>query len=182
MRYKTYIWPHNPKTYTISYEREMAVHKVPFGRYMLQNLGMTRRVMKGEGEFTGQTAYEELKKLASVFYSEGAGLLIHPVWQTARAYFVDLALAQEPRPDYVRYTFTFWEDYEGYSDELKSVSDSGDGGSSSSQAGSYYTVIAGDNLWNIARKHGLSLQQLLALNPQVKNPNKIYPGEQVRVK
>ncbi len=183
MRYKTYVWPHNPRTYTISYEREMAVHKVPFGRYMLQNLGLTRRVMKGEGEFTGQNAYEEFKKLASVFYGEGAGLLIHPVWQTAKAYFVELTLVQEPRPAYVRYTFTFWEDYEGYSDQLKSVSGPGEtGGGGSGQAGSYYTVKSGDNLWNIARRYGLSLNGLLALNPQIKNPNRIYPGERVRVK
>ena len=33
MRYKNYIWPHNPATYSISYERQVAVHKVPFGRY-----------------------------------------------------------------------------------------------------------------------------------------------------
>ena len=68
MRYKDYVWPHNPRTYTIDYERRMAAQKVPFGRYHLQDLGLTRRVMKGEGEFVGPTAYEEFKKLASVFY------------------------------------------------------------------------------------------------------------------
>ena len=61
MRYKTYTWPHNPRTYTIDYERKMAVHKVPFGRYHLQDLGLTRRVMRGEGEFTGPGAYVEFK-------------------------------------------------------------------------------------------------------------------------
>ena len=30
MRYKDYIWPHNPATYSIAYERQVAVHKVPF--------------------------------------------------------------------------------------------------------------------------------------------------------
>ena len=45
MRYKDYVWPHNPRTYTIDYERKMAAQKVPFGRYHLQDLGLTRRVM-----------------------------------------------------------------------------------------------------------------------------------------
>ena len=27
MRYKDYIWPHNPATYSITYERQVAVHK-----------------------------------------------------------------------------------------------------------------------------------------------------------
>ena len=103
MRYKDYVWPHNPRTYTIDYERKMAAQKVPFGRYHLQDLGLTRRVMKGEGEFVGPTAYEEFKKLASVFYQSGPGPLIHPVWQAAEAYFVELSLRQEPRADYVSY-------------------------------------------------------------------------------
>ena len=78
MRYKTYTWPHNPRTYTIDYERKMAVHKVPFGGYQLQDLGLTRRIMRGEGEFVGEGAYQEFKKLASVFYDPGPGVLVHP--------------------------------------------------------------------------------------------------------
>ena len=87
MQYKSYVWPHNPRTYTIQYVRKVAVHKVPFGRYAMQDLGLGRRVMKGEGEFYGAGAYEEFKKLASVFYHSGPGTLIHPVWQSAKAYF-----------------------------------------------------------------------------------------------
>ena len=109
MRYKDYVWPHNPRTYTIDYQRNVAVQKVPFGRYHLQDLGLTRRVMRGEGEFVGEGAYDEFKRLASVFYLPGPGPLIHPVWQAAEVYFVDLSLRQEPRADYVAYSFTFWE-------------------------------------------------------------------------
>ena len=38
MRFKGFVWPHNPRVYTVSFERNMAVHKVPFGRYRLQSL------------------------------------------------------------------------------------------------------------------------------------------------
>ena len=48
MQYKSYVWPHNPRTYTIQYVRKVAVHKVPFGRYAMQDLGLGRRVMKGQ--------------------------------------------------------------------------------------------------------------------------------------
>ena len=88
MRYKDYVWPHNPETYTISFKRQVAVAKVPFGRYGMQDLGMSYRVMEGEGVFAGKGAYDEFKKLASVFYQGGPGLLIHPVWQASQAYFV----------------------------------------------------------------------------------------------
>ena len=78
MRYKEYVWPHNPRVYSIDYERIMAVNKVPFGLYYLQDLGRTRRVMKGEGEFIGEDAYTQFGQLANVFYSGGPGQLIPP--------------------------------------------------------------------------------------------------------
>ena len=181
MQYKDYTWPHNPRTYSISYQRSMAQHKVPFGRYHLQNLGLCRRVMTGEGEFYGVGAYDEFKKLATVFYSEGPGQLIHPVWQGAKVYFVELSLKQVPRRDYVSYTFTFWEDFVGYDATLKKVVSAQTSASGGAGDAKYYTVRRGDSLWRIAQNHGLSLTRIIELNPQIKNPNLIYPGEQVRV-
>ncbi len=183
MQYKDYIWPHNPRTYTIQYQRKMVLHKVPFGRYTLQNLGLSQRVMKGEGEFTGRGAYQEFKKLASLFYQEDPGILVHPVWQGAKAYFVELSLQQEPRPDYVRYRFTFWEDFDGYEKSLQPVVavTSGKEGGASQEGARYHTVVKGDTLWRIAQQYGITLARLLELNPQIKNPNLIYGGERVRV-
>lgn len=191
MQYKGYTWPHNPRTYTIRYERQVALHKVPFGRYALQDLGLTRRVMTGEGAFYGPGAYDEFKKLAAVFYQGGAGTLVHPVWQSARAYFVDLALVQEPRKDYVRYTFTFWEDYEGYQQGLTQETTGGSGTASSSGsattteasagAGTWHTIAQGETLWAVAQTYGLTLAGLLLLNPQITNPNVVNVGQQVKV-
>ena len=185
MRYKDYVWPHNPRVYTIDYARSIAVHKVPFGRYQLQDLGPTRRVMKGEGVFAGADAYQEFKKLASVFYQEGPGLLVHPVWQTASAYFAALSLAQEPRPDYVRYTFEFWEDYTGQNGGLKvnTAPETPAGSAGGQETGAvYHTVARGETLWGIARTYGTALSQIIGWNPRIKNPNLIYPGQKVRVK
>lgn len=185
MQYKGYVWPHNPRTYTIRYERKVAVHKIPFGRYAMQDLGLTRRVMTGEGEFYGPGAYDEFKKLATVFYQSGPGALIHPVWQSAKAYFVDLALAQEPRKDYVRYTFTFWEDFEGYSQSLTAKTAVGTTTTTTTTtaaaSGQYHTVVQGETLWAIAQTYGSTLGRLMVLNPQIKNPNVITPGQRVRV-
>lgn len=44
-----------------------------------------------------------------------------------------------------------------------------------------YTVVKGDTLSKIARKHGISLAQLLAWNSQIRNPNLIYPGQIITV-
>ena len=184
MRYKSYTWPHNPRVYSIEYRRSMAVHQNPFYGYQLQELGASHRVMEGEGEFVGEGAYEEFQKLASVFYDGGPGLLVHPLWQAANTYFVSLRLEQAPRPDYVRYSFEFWEEnslYNGLATKVVEGSKSNAGTSSSGQA-AYHTVVKGDTLWALSRRYGLSLPELIRLNPQIKNPNLIRVGEKVRVR
>jgi len=46
----------------------------------------------------------------------------------------------------------------------------------------YHTVKKGDTLSAIARAYGTTLSAVIALNPQIKNPNLIYPGDRIRVK
>lgn len=182
MRYKDYIWPYNPATYSITYERQVAVHKVPFGRYYMQDLGMGCRIMRGQGEFSGRDAYEEFKKLASVFYSSGPGLLIHPLWQISNAYFTSLKLEQEPLPDYVRYSFEFRERYDGYKENLTSLPASRqepETGSERSDQPGVCVVAGGDTLWGIAQRYNVPLENLLRVNPGIKNPNLIRAGDRV---
>ena len=77
MRFKNFVWPHNPRVYSIAFERKLAAHKIPFGLHYLQSLGQTRRVLRGEGEFAGEDAYDTFKTLATVFYEETPGVLVH---------------------------------------------------------------------------------------------------------
>lgn len=182
MRYKNYIWPHNPRIYTIDYERVMVQNKVPFGLYHLQDLGRARRVMRGEGEFAGPEAYAQFGALANVFYEQGPGLLVHPLWQSASAYFVELSLKQEPRPDYVSYTFTFWEDLDWYDFSLKQTSTAAVQAAASPAGVLRHRVAQGETLWAIARRYGVTVEQVIALNPQIKNPNLIRAGQEVRVR
>ena len=182
MRYKGYTWPHNPRVYSIDYERKMAVNKTPFGLFHLQDLGRTNRIMEGEGEFVGPDAYAQFGKLANVFYEDGPGLLVNPLWQTANAYFVSLRLEQEPRPDYVRYSFAFWEDDSWYTGLAAQTAGAQSGESGGTSAGPvYHRVVKGESLWAIAKKYDLSLVKLIAMNPQIKNPNLIHVGDEVRV-
>ena len=185
MRYRSYTWPHNPRVYSIDYHRTLAVHKLPFGLYQLQDLGRTNRVMKGEGEFVGEGAYGQFGQLANTFYLVGPGLLVHPLWQASNAYFVSLRLEQEPRPDYVRYSFEFWEENDLRGGIATRTTEHPSGGTASTPAAGaqarWHTVAKGDTLWALAQRYGLSLHQLVALNPQLKNPNLIRVGEEGRV-
>jgi GH24 family phage-related lysozyme (muramidase)/LysM repeat protein len=44
-----------------------------------------------------------------------------------------------------------------------------------------YTVHSGDTLSGIAQREGVSLNSLIAANPQISNPNLIYAGQQIHV-
>lgn len=185
MRYKGYTWPHNPQIYSIDFQRAMAAHKMPFGRYQLQDLGMGHRVMKGSGEFAGPGAYKEFQRLACLFYEGGTGLLVHPLWQAADAYFVALRLEQTPRPDYVSYSFEFWEEvgrYRGVAERAAEPAQSPGTAAQKAVQSEYHRVAKGDTLWGLARRYSVDLKELIALNPQIKNPNLIYVGQEVRVR
>lgn len=39
-----------------------------------------------------------------------------------------------------------------------------------------YTIQRGDTLWSLARKHGVTVDELMRLNPQIKDRNKIFAG------
>ncbi|MFC4763274.1 LysM peptidoglycan-binding domain-containing protein [Dyella koreensis] len=55
------------------------------------------------------------------------------------------------------------------------------GGSAPAPSGGSYTVRSGDSLSGIAASHGVSLSALEAANPQISNPNRIYPGQVIHI-
>ena len=46
-------------------------------------------------------------------------------------------------------------------------------------ASSTYTVVKGDTLWKIAVKNQVGLSELISLNPNIANPDLIYPGQKI---
>jgi tyrosinase len=44
-----------------------------------------------------------------------------------------------------------------------------------------YTVIRGDTLFNIATRYGTTVQAIINVNPQITNPNRIFPGQVINV-
>ncbi|HHV71909.1 MAG TPA: SafA/ExsA family spore coat assembly protein [Clostridia bacterium] len=44
---------------------------------------------------------------------------------------------------------------------------------------SFYVVQEGDSLWKIAKRYGVSLETIINANPQIQNPDLIYPGQKI---
>ena len=167
MRFKTFVWPHNPAKLRMDYAREVRELIVPYQSSVLQDLGQRRRVVWGTGEFYGETAYSDFIRLAPIFRDGGSGLLVLPGFDPMTAYFSKLELTQDPTPDCVQYSFTFLEQQ-----SMKYAVKSG---------ASRCTAASGDNLWTIASRFGTTLESLLALNPGIRNPFDVRAGQTIRL-
>ncbi len=44
-----------------------------------------------------------------------------------------------------------------------------------------HTVVRGDTMWKLAVKYEVGTQEIIDANPQIQNPNLIYPGQQLIV-
>ena len=47
----------------------------------------------------------------------------------------------------------------------------------SASAATAHTVVSGDSMWKIAVKYQVGLSEIKAANPQISNPDLIYPGQ-----
>lgn len=166
MRYKEYSWPQNPSHLKITHKRDVKELRVPYGESVLQDFGACRQIIEGQGAFFGANALSDYSALEKVFQSGGTGTLLLPGMPARTAVFSSLAMAEEPRPDYIRYTFLFIEDSSG------SVS-------AGTQDKRLHTVSAGENMWTIASLYGTTVDKLMSLNPGVRWPGDLSAGERV---
>lgn len=106
LSYKTFVWPQNPHTYKEEYIRTPNYVTVE-GETYYDGMSDMKQVITGKGVFFGDTAFTQFKKLALLFQDGQAGNLEHPVWGIRYCYFTGLELTQEPKNNYVSYTFEF---------------------------------------------------------------------------
>ncbi len=106
LSYKTFVWPHNPHTYQEESVREPR-YVTQDGESYFDGMGAMKRQISGSGVFYGANAFDQFKRLAALFEESSAGNLQHPIWGIRYCYFTRLELTQEPKENYVSYTFTF---------------------------------------------------------------------------
>lgn len=169
MRFKSFVWPNNPHTCSLTTTRDVVTYKYPGGAYRLSDLGPGSRVLTGEGEFFGEEAYETMQKLLEVFQEGGTGVLIHPVLRIDYAIFSELQMTQEPRKDYVRYRFVFLETIRKYGEDEVVWENT-------------YRAGGSESLWDVAAACGTTADRLMALNPGITNVNSIGAGVRVQVR
>lgn len=106
LKYKDYTWPSDPQTYREVLSRE-PLYTTSDGVTSYSKMSATHRVITGSGIFFGTDAYEDFQELMELAEDNSPGALIHPIWGTRHCYLTKLELNQEPREDFVSYSFEF---------------------------------------------------------------------------
>lgn len=110
MKFRMFRWPDNPEEFGIYMVCQPQYQINDFGQYDYTGMGPLCRVYTGSGVFFGPDAVEWFNALQVLMATRAPGELYHPVWGTSEAvYLTELQMAQESRPDHIKYSFTFRE-------------------------------------------------------------------------
>lgn len=107
LTFRTFVWPQNPEILRHNYLREPVYIKDDNGNTVFSGMSAGKCTITGSGVFFGDTAYADFRKLMALFEEGTCGTLGDPTWGNYNVYLTELALTQEPRSDYVAYSFTF---------------------------------------------------------------------------
>lgn len=165
MRFKGFEWRHNPKEITFECGKKINEFKSPYGKSYIQNMGRKNMIIKGTGELFGSDCIKQFERLLSLFREGGVGVLSIPSLAPVYAVFESLKIIGEPKPDILAYSFVFREVMEKKQEENSS------------------SCVAenGETLWDISYRYGVPIDSLVRLNTNVKRPDEVLTGTEVRL-
>ncbi len=109
MRYKDFIFPHNPKRIQVSYRSATATLHCPQLGSVVQHLGPRCRVVSGQGAFFGPAAAAQFAALEQLAAQGNAGYLFIPALTPFKAYLTKLVYLGEGDGSLLSYSFEFVE-------------------------------------------------------------------------
>lgn len=166
MKYGDYVWPHNPETLTVLHRRSVRELTTAFSGSVIQDSGVQKRVVEGEGEFYGMDCIAQFQRLCTQLEQTEHAVLALPNVPPFLARFVSLEMIGNPEPDLMRYRFVFWEDGTAES-------------AVNSAPGQIHECSEGEDLWRIAARYSVTVEQLRQKNPMIRWPNYLQEGERV---
>jgi len=165
MGFAGFTWQVNPTALRLEMGRNLRETALPFAGSRLEDLGLKKRRVSGEGWFTGADSMERWQALSEVFAKGGTGYLQLPGQAPFLAVMEELRLIGEPAEDAVHYSFAFAEKDGG-----------GDG-----QGGRVYRAAAGESLWDYSWRYRVPIEELHRANLHIRDIACLEQGEEVRV-
>lgn len=168
LRFMGYTLHHNPHTLEVISSANISQYNIPDFTAVTQNTGNNPTVVKGEGIFYGENAFEQYMELKFISKSCKAGVLSVSGINPFCAYLSHIRLKCTPVDNYVEYAFTFTETTDYLVEE-------------NSTAPTKYTVQQGEDLWDISCKLDISIDTLIAFNSRLKNACDVSEGDVISI-
>lgn len=165
MGFGGFTWQVNPTALRLELGRSLRETALPFAGSRLEDLGLKKRRVSGEGWFTGAEAMERWRALNALFLQGGARYLELPGQAPFLAVMEELKLIGEPGEDAVHYGFAFTEE----------------AGGQGALAGRAYKAAAGESLWDYAWRFQTAVEELHRANPHIRDIACLEQGEEVRI-
>lgn len=165
MRFKGVEWHHNPAEISFECDKQVNELKSPNGGSYIQNAERRNMLVRGKGQLFGEDCLEQFDRLFRLFRQGGSGVLAIDRLEPVFAVFESLKISGEPKPDVLEYEFVFREIMEKKQKSKPSV----------------YAVKEGESLWDVSYTTGIGIDALVLLNPEIKRPDALTEGFEVRL-
>lgn len=167
MSFKTFIWPNDPKNLNINMIKNSKIYYLPSLGPVRKQIGYDYRIIKGFGEFFGPKCVKHFNQLSKIFSESSPGQLLMPPMEPMKVFFSELSMNKSSKPNIISYNFKFIEDLSNF-DQPYIFNDK-----------KFYQLKPNENLWNIANKFNIKIDDILKLNPSISNPYDVTPDMKV---
>ncbi len=165
MSFRGYRWQYNPVKLEITNSAQKHQYIVPSHKTRIESLSRKPVVYKGEGEFFGEDCIAKYRELEKIFLEGRKGVLSIPDMPSVYAWFTGLSLVGDTTENLLRYKFEFME-----ADTSHGVLQQ-----------RFHICNERETLYDIAFDYGVSVEKLVELNPNIRRPDELKTGEQVRL-
>lgn len=163
LKYKNFEFPSNPEKIEILSSTNCSSSAVLDKNSAVQNVSVNPVIVKGSGEFYGNTGEETAALIQNMLRDKRSGWLMLPFFVPVKAFFTAFEFCKNSSKNAVSYSFEFTEDCSGRVAERDFK---------------YTLAKAGENAFEIANRYDISVNDIMLFN-DFKTPFDIKEGDRV---
>lgn len=163
LKYKSFEFPSNPEKLEVLSSTNCSSSAVPDKNSAVQNVSVNPVIVKGSGEFYGNTCEETAAFLQNMLRDKTSGWLLLPFSIPVKAFFTSFEFCKRSSKNSVLYSFEFTEDCSGRMAE---------------RIFKYTFAEKGENAFEIANRCNVSVNDIMLFN-NFKTPFDISAGDRV---
>lgn len=167
MRFAGIKLSHNPKELTVKRSRTVSRHKLLSGRTETGAALYEGDTVSGSGELFGENCASDLRTLERIREKNTPAPLVVPYLGAIMAVLTELSVSACQRENYAAVSFSFMAVQAKSCPEIKTKQ--------------YCTVHDECSLWDIAYENDADINELVKLNPHIRDIMQLEIGERVRL-